>query len=350
MNENGAPSKVLLVGSIPLTSPEEVFKKVISALPLRLDAVPDGETGSRYNYIGWQLARFPRETLRMDLGGVEYPGSSSPPAYTLQDVAPTQYDDAALSSYTGFVRLRARREIPSDVRFQVSLPTPFNSIQAHTRPEFHEQLEPLYERRFCESLARIVNEIPETDLAIQWDLAFDVMALEYERGGTTDSRFEAYFSPVMAGVLARISRLCALIPPSVKLGFHLCYGDLEHQHFIQPIDTELLVGLANDIVQSLSETRSVDWIHMPVPKDRTDEAYFAPLNALNIHGALLYLGLVHANDEVGTRERIRVARSVYRNPFGVATECGIGRTAREELDSILQICEAVTVPKAPSRS
>ena len=348
MNENGAPSKVLLVGSIPLTSAEEVFKKVSSALPRRLDAVPDGETGSRYNYIGWQLARFPRETIRLYLGGVEYSGSS-PPVYTLQDVAPTQYDDVALSSYADFVRLRAQGEIPRDVRFQVSLPTPFNSIQGHTRPEFHEQLELLYEQRFRESLTRIVNEIPDTDLAIQWDLTFDVMALEYERGRTTDSRFEAYFSPVMQGILARISRLCALIPPRVKLGFHLCYGDLKHQHFIEPIDTELLVGLANDIVQSLGETHSVHWIHMPVPKGRTDEAYFAPLNALNIHGALLYLGLVHANDEAGTRERIRVARSVYRNPFGVATECGIGRTAREELDSILQICEAVTVPKAPSR-
>ena len=348
MNKDGAPSSVHLVGSIPLTSAEEVFKKVSSTLPQRLHAIPDGETGSRYNYIGWQMARFPRETIRIHLGGLEYSGSS-PPAYTLQDVAPTEYDDVAISSYADFVRLRAQGTIPGDVRFQVSLPTPFNSIQGHTRPEFHEQLEPLYEQRFRESLTRIVKEIPNEDLAIQWDLTFDVMALEYQRGRTTDLRFQAYFSPVMQGILARISRLCALIPSSVKLGFHLCYGDLRHQHFIEPVDTELLVGLANDIIQSLADTRPVDWIHMPVPKGRTDEAYFDPLKALNLRGALLYLGLVHANDESGTRERIRVARSVYIHPFGVATECGIGRTAREELDSILQICEAVTVPKAPSK-
>ncbi len=348
MNQDDAPSSVLLIGSIPLTSAEEVFKKVSSALPHRLHAVPDGETGSRHNYIGWQLARFPRETIRIYLGGLEYSGPS-PPAYTLQDVAPTQYDNAAISSYADFVRLRAQGHVPADVRFQVSLPTPFNSIQGHTRPEFHEQLEPLYEQRFRESLTRIVDEIPNEDLAIQWDLTFDVMALEYERGRTTDARFQAHFSPVMQGLLARISRMCALIPLSVRLGFHLCYGDLRHQHFIEPVDTELLVGLANGIVQALADTRAVDWVHMPVPKGRTDEAYFEPLKVLDLRGALLYLGVVHANDEAGTRERIRVARSVYMHPFGVATECGIGRTAREELDSILQICEAVTVPEAPFR-
>lgn len=73
---------------------------------------------------------------------------------------------------------------------------------------------------------------------------------------------------------------------------------------MEPVDTELLVGLANGIIQSLVEIRPVDWIHMPVPKGRTDEAYFHPLKALNLRGALLYLGLVHANDEAGTRERI----------------------------------------------
>ena len=266
----------------------------------------------------------------------------------LSDIGLTEYDDVAISSYADFVKLRVQGEIQADVRFHVSLPTPFNAIQGLTRLEFHQQLEPLYEQRFRDSLTRIVDEIPNTGLAIQWDMAFEVMALEYDRGGTKDPRFQAYFSPVKEGILDRISRLCALIPPSVKLGFHLCYGDLRHQHFIEPVDTELLVDLANDIIHSLGDTRSVDWIHVPVPKNRTDEAYFDPLNGLNLRGALLYLGLVHANDEADTRERIRVARSVYKDPFGVATECGIGRTAREELSSILHISEAVTVLKAPA--
>lgn len=45
----------------------------------------------------------------------------------------------------------------------------------------------------------------------------------------------------------------------------------------------------------------------------------------------------------GTRKRIKAAQAVLPS-FGVATECGMGRTPNEELDSILQISEAVTKP------
>ena len=116
------------------------------------------------------MARFPRGPGRIYLGGLlEYSGFS-PSTYTLQDVETTRYDDAAISSYANFVRLRAQGDIPRDVRFQLSLCTSFNSIRGHTRPESHEQLELLYERRFCESRTRIGNEIPNEDLAIPMGL------------------------------------------------------------------------------------------------------------------------------------------------------------------------------------
>lgn len=83
---------------------------------------------------------------------------------------------------------------------------------------------------------------------------------------------------------------------------------------------------------------------MPVPKDRDDIIYFAPLEKLSIPTSTkVYLGLVHPNDEEGTRKRIKVAQSVLPK-FGVATECGMGRIPIEELDSILQISESVTRP------
>jgi hypothetical protein len=49
----------------------------------------------------------------------------------------------------------------------------------------------------------------------------------------------------------------------------------------------------------------------------------------------LYLGLVHPNDEEGTKRRIRaVGEAGVEMTFGVATECGLGRTPVGELDSI----------------
>ena len=342
-----APSGVLLVGSIPLTSTQEVFVKICSALPQRLHAIPDGETGVRYNYIGWQLDCFPRETIHTFLGGVER-SEKDPDVYTIDSIQPTRYDDMAISSYDTFIRMRNEGIIPSDVRFQVSLPTPFNSIQGHVRPEFQRQLEPLYEKRFEESLRRIFEAIPAKDLAIQWDLTFDVIAWEYDRGGTKDPRFKPYFSPIKWGLLDRISRFCAMIPAEVKLAFHLCYGDLRHKHFVEPIDTTLLVDLANSITHKMGNIHPIEWFHMPVPKSRIDNSYFQPLTGLDLRGARLYLGLVHANDEKGTRKRIRTAQRIYAQPFGVATECGMGRTPTDELDSILQICRDVTLPKNAS--
>ncbi|MCJ1460656.1 hypothetical protein MMC28_011038 [Mycoblastus sanguinarius] len=343
------PSDVILVGSIPLASTEEVLTKISAALPGRLHTIPDGETGIRQIWIRWQLACFPRETIISRLGGVDL-SDSTLPEYTLESIQPTRYDEVAITSYAEFRALSAQGTIPRELRFQVCLPTPLNTVQCFVKPEFQEQLEPLYEARFRQALVRIVNEIPTSELAIQWDLCFDVMALEYDRGGTTNPRYKPYFSPIKKGILDRVSRLCALIPREVKLGFHLCYGDYEHKHFIEPVDTGLLVELANGIIATLGDNHPIEWIHMPVPKTRTDAAYFEPLTELKLPRGLLYLGLIHSNDEVGTRKRIGTASSVYRHPFGVATECGMGRTPKEELDSILQISKAVTVPKSASTS
>ncbi len=56
----------------------------------------------------------------------------------------------------------------------------------------------------------------------------------------------------------------------------------------------------------------------------------------------MYLGLVHANDKAGTKKRIEIAQISVPFPFGVGTECGLGRNPPEEIDGILQICKEVT--------
>jgi 4-hydroxy-tetrahydrodipicolinate synthase len=52
-----------LVGSVPLQSAEDVFRTVTGILNGRLRRIPDGETGVRSNWIGWQsdvMARVPQ--------------------------------------------------------------------------------------------------------------------------------------------------------------------------------------------------------------------------------------------------------------------------------------------------
>jgi hypothetical protein len=85
-----------------------------------------------------------------------------------------------------------------------------------------------------------------------------------------------------------------------------------------------MVEMANLIVRSVP--RSITWMHMPVPIDRTDDSFYAPLRDPQLGaGTELYLGLVHAKDGVeGTKIRIAAAKKYVQN-FGVGSECGISR-------------------------
>ncbi|MCB0107218.1 MAG: hypothetical protein KDE53_14960 [Caldilineaceae bacterium] len=104
-----------------------------------------------------------------------------------------------------------------------------------------------------------------------------------------------------------------------------------------------LVHVATGIAAGLA--RPLTWIHMPVPRDRTDAAYFAPLKQLKLDTETeLYLGLVHYTDGVaGTQQRIQAAQQVIAY-FGVATECGLGRRPAETIPDLLAIHAAVAAP------
>jgi methionine synthase II (cobalamin-independent) len=346
---------VLMIGSVPGTGPSEVFSRLLAALPGRLQAIPDGETGERINYVGWQLQRFPPVAQRNELGGTPLP-ELGPPTFSLEDIKPTAYDEVALSSYADFTRLRQQKLIPPGVRFQIGLPSPYNVLKAHLKPEAANAIEPLYEQRMAESIDRIVANFPHDDFVIQWDLCFEIMALEFEQGRLTDKWHQPYFhysGSVLQSLVDRIVRLCKRMPDDVNMAFHLCYGDLRHKHFIEPEDTSLLVDFANALLSHEAIGPRTRWIHLPVPKERSDGQYFAPLAGLklNMSGSgskppLLYLGLVHANDEAGTRKRIETAQSSIPFAFGIATECGLGRTPDGEIDGILQTCKAVTTERS----
>ncbi len=137
----------------------------------------------------------------------------------------------------------------------------------------------------------------------------------------------------------------------VELGFHFCYGDIGHKHFVEPKDTGLLVKVARALFPRLQgEGRQVNFLHIPVPKERDDEAYFAALRELvpflREGHTELYLGLVREGDEAGTRRRIETARKVLGEEvsWGVASECGLGRTPRDQIGSILEIMKSVAGP------
>lgn len=348
MSGQATPTEVLVMGSLPLSSASETFRTLLRVLPGRLRRIPDGETVDRANFIGWQLSAFPLPVVQPRWGGTYSPESKFVD-YSLSDLNPTGYDDRALASYATFCELRAAGEIPHGLRFQVSLPTPLAVVRGFVESKYCPHIEPLYEKRLLEALNRIQSGIPASDLSIQWDLPFEIACLEHDKGRLQDPYMKPYFSPVKSGIMERLKRLATAVGADVELGYHLCYGDMGHVHFVQPDDMGLLVEMANAIVEDIGPLHPVSYLHMPVPKDRTDEAFFTPLKGLKFHGTQLFLGLVHPGDENGTQQRVDAAHAAYSGAFGIASECGLGRTPPEQLEGILEICASITDNKAQAK-
>ncbi|KAH7393518.1 hypothetical protein BKA64DRAFT_89599 [Cadophora sp. MPI-SDFR-AT-0126] len=338
------PRHVHFLGSVPLASSEDVFQRLTTTFSTQLRRIPDGETGKRKSFVGWQKGIFEGSNIRVKSHTAADSEPRTPSTLiSSSDLAPT-YDDFALDSYKTFCQLRDQGVIPPGIRFQVSLPTPANVICCVVHPEDQVRAEPLYEAALLASLRRIQASIPAHDLAIQWDLAVEFALLEFAKLDPQPEWKPFYltnpwFSPLKEGLVERIARIARHVDPGVEMGFHLCYGDARHQHFIQPKDTSLLVEMANRISSAVE--REINWLHMPVPVDRTDEAYFAPLRQLRLNTKTeLFLGLVHADGVEKTEERIAVARRFVRGEFGVATECGMGRTASEEFEKKMNVMAA----------
>ena len=141
---------------------------------------------------------------------------------------------------------------------------------------------------------------------------------------------------VGAEVAARMKRLGEAVAADLELGIHVCYDDWEARHFVEPKDMRKMVELANLIAGAISHPLA--YIHMPVPVERSDGAFFAPLRELKLGPKTeLILGLVHNDDVDATKRRIAAAQKNMPT-FGIATECGIARQRRPELaKSLIQI-------------
>ena len=342
-----------LVGSVPLNSAEDVFRAVAGELGARVRRIPDGETGDRTGWVGFQIPMLAgHESFEIVPSGkpdsresdLDKVARAEGEDYTLPVFAlrpgvqarALQFGDlgyarSAIASYATFVQLKNAGVIGPDTRFQVSLPTPLALLLLFVSSRDQLRVEPAYKAALLRELDRIAAAIPAGELAVQWDIAPEFALLE--------GALESVFDDAESELTARIIELGNAVPASVQLGFHLCYGDFGHQHFVQPGDMSVLATLTGQVIAGLR--RPLDWVHMPVPRDRDDDAYFAPLQRLRLPADTeLFLGLIHASDGMdGARRRIAAAQR-WAPPFGVATECGLGRRPPESIRALLGLHRA----------
>lgn len=346
------PCGALLVGSVPLENSGAVFRTASEILGQHLKRIPDGETGIRKQWVAWQYPLlqsldFVEEVPAEIRSTLDYLPPRGPwrikYGVSQEDVSfpALGYARVALESYETFKSMQAEGVIPASTRFQVCLPSPIAPLTQLFMPDSIPVLEPAYTERMLRELDEIVAAIPASKLAIQWDVAAEFAILEgVRRYWLEDSEAE---------LLERLARIGNAVPDGVELGYHLCYGDSTTKHFKEPEDTELLVRVANGINSRV--TRKLDWIHMPVPIERTDESYFAPLKDLDLSpDTELFLGLLHLDDgEDGAAKRIAAARK-YVSAFGVATECGFGRRPPKIIPTIFRLHAKTSSPVSADES
>jgi hypothetical protein len=328
---------VHLCGSVGLDTVDEVLLTVGRLLKDNLPRVPDGEPGGRRLWIGWQHPVL-RSSPYLEVDSVAAGSSHSRTAQLrvregMEDAVrfgELGYAREARASYEDFVRARRTGGLSPEVKFQVSLPTPYAVVASYVTPDARPYVERAYEAAMLREVERLCAAIPHADLCIQWDVCTEMIMLDGRHPGMRPL-------PDMPGFITdRFERLCAGVPADVNLGFHLCYGDFEGKHFIEPIDMEKLVEM-NELLLTAAE-RPIAYVHMPVPIARNDDAYFAPLARLTRPpGTELFLGLLHLEDGIGgAAERIAAAERVVSD-FGVAAECGLGHWAKPE--SVVRMLE-----------
>jgi len=321
---------LFLVGTTPY-DPAESLERFASVLGPHTRRFPDGQ---QYGWLPNQVFEDTKDLV---------PGNDEPlsptaitstfrpaPGTSVEDIrfGTIHYATAARAGYEAFRRLKDDGRLAPDARYQMSIPTAFTSCLFFDW-DVVRGLWPVYERQLFENIAELYAAIPHDELAISWDVVAEFMLLTGPR-----PREQYTFEELVDGV----ARAIDAVPADVETGLHFCYGghnsngdidtrsDVEKEWLTPALrdlrDTELMVEFFSAI--DARAHRPIEWLHIPVPRQHDDDAYFAPLAGLDLGQTELYLGLIHLTDGVeGTARKIAAAERHVRN-FGVAAACGLG--------------------------
>ena len=354
-------SSVLLVGSVPGRDAEEVMRFCAGELGDNLSFFPDGETGFRKIWINFLAATIYAANDALETVNQPEPVNPDDPdewreasdywvpkgyhdhwQFRIKENRQVHFDhlgyaQEAISSYQVFKQLRAEGVISPGQRFMVAMPMCESAVRpflGKAGENDYERISGAYTEAMSREIAKMLEEIPAGDLVVQWDICMEMLAVDvnddhsvlfpWKPGGEAMERY--------AGAVKTFSDF---VPEETLLGLHFCYGDLGHKHFIEPRSLENATRIATESVKSVE--RTIDFCHIPVPRERHDDAYFSPLSDWPENAGKLFLGLVHHTGSVeGTKRRLATAKR-HINNFGIATECGFGRRTKETLPELMRI-------------
>lgn len=336
--------RLLLVGSMPLNSAEQVLLKASAKLGDHLDCIPDGEVLDRRYWIlrmAFQvfnghpaletthrpaapegeeklipngLADMWEFRLRPGIGRISF----DMPGWRLG------YAKDAQNSYAIFASLKRDGKIRADARFQVSIPAVNSVVNPRIFGTDQEDLAIVragFQEALVAEIETICSVIPASELAIQFDCSFEITDIYGAVGLPIEGSIERN--------VAQFEALTAAVAPGAQLGFHLCFGTFGGWPRFAPDSLDRAVELTNEIVRR--SPRPIDWIHIPA-LDTANPAFYAPLADLDVGDTRIYLGLIHSMDSFA--ERFAVARR-FLPDFGIAGYCGFGRLDPSQIDTCL---------------
>jgi hypothetical protein len=334
------PSALFLPGSLPTQTAEQSFRTFGRALGQWLNYMPDGEVGTRRYWIDGVAFRVfnghPEiETIKYPSpeNGVEkwWPrGRHDEFGFRVRPgVKNVRFGDPgwrlgfardAVNSYALFRYIKKDGIIPQGVRFQVCIPLVFSAVRFFFPDEDVEKVGPGFTEATRAEVAKIVEMIPNDDLAIQFDLAVENRYVDtaLDEHGPEAAKKEG------ARVCAPLADICSAIPPAVHLGHHMCFGTLNGWPSRTPPTLAGTIILANSAIAASG--RKVDFVHIPTLAS-SEDAWFAPLKDLKADGADIYMGAIHhLHGPGGMGDQLRVMKK-YLSDFGLGSPCGFGRAA-----------------------
>jgi hypothetical protein len=356
MSAEAVRSDVLLVGSLPFESAEEAFRAAAEGLKGHVGWLPDGEVAERVNWVGMlPLVVFPKnpdlvETMAPPTQELEQPDRDAgrPPVEDLEGIWSWQikpghtvrFDDLAYARFAGdsygvFRRLREEGVIPAGVRFQVCLPAPHSAIDGFFDDNSQwPELYSAYLDGIRREIAQILEVVPADELVVQWDVAWEFVDMAMgERNFfrfwpklTAEEKFQRHAQ--------QLDGLWQGIPDETLLGFHWCYGTWGGWPMTAMADLDLCVRMSNEAKKRTG--RRLDYVHMPVVR-QPDEAFFAPLDTLDVGDTKVFLGIVHHTDGIEDFRRRRDLARKHLSSFGIGSVCGYGRVEPELLPEILRV-------------
>ena len=331
---------VHMIGSLPLPDAETSFRTIGDALGPHMLCLPDGETGRRRRWISFiadQLKSHPDLEIDPTVPPFAFTQWDGKVVYTVdrlrvrEGIDPatltfaTGYAEDAIRNYGIFARLQADGAIPASVKYQICMAPPLAIAFNFMSPNAYDDFVPAYAAHLRDEFGRISEALPHDRIVYQWDVCIEVLMWEGYYGLERDHRER---------ILDSLGDVGDMVPSDIDLGYHLCYGSPQDEHLVQPRDLEVCVEIANGISDAVD--RPVQYIHMPVPRDRSDTAYFEPLARFAPkEGMALYLGLVHEGDPEGNARKLVEARK-FAAVSGIAAECGLGRSDPDSLADILE--------------